>query len=60
MAVPKRRTSKMKKRTRRSGNRWRAGKLNVCSECGSAVRSHCACPSCGNYNGRQVLAVEEL
>ncbi|MDF1756149.1 MAG: 50S ribosomal protein L32 [Verrucomicrobiales bacterium] len=60
MAVPKRRTSKMKKRLRRSGQRWRAAKLNVCSECGSAVKSHCACGSCGYYNGRQVLTVDEF
>lgn len=60
MAVPKRKTSKMKKRLRRSGQRWRARKLNVCPECGSAAPSHTACPSCGHYKGRQVLTVEEL
>lgn len=60
MAVPKRRTSKMKKRLRRSGNRWRAPKLNVCPECGSAVRSHTACSACGYYKDRQVLVVDEF
>ncbi|MCG8598609.1 MAG: 50S ribosomal protein L32 [Verrucomicrobiales bacterium] len=60
MAVPKRRTSKMKKRLRRSGQRWRARKLNVCSECGSAAPSHIACPSCGYYKGRQVITVDEF
>jgi len=60
MAVPKRRTSKMKKRLRRQANRWRASKLNVCDECGSAVPSHIACPSCGYYKGRQVVIVDDF
>lgn len=60
MAVPKRKISKMKKRLRRAGNRWRAPKLNVCAECGSAAQSHVACPSCGYYKGRQVITVDEL
>lgn len=60
MAVPKRKTSKMKKRLRRSGQRWRAAQLNKCPECDSAVPSHVACPNCGTYNKRQVLPVDEL
>ncbi|MCL4105708.1 UNVERIFIED_CONTAM: hypothetical protein GTU68_023775 [Idotea baltica] len=60
MAVPKRRTSKMKKRLRRSGQRWRAAKFKTCPECDSAVPSHQACPSCGYYAGRQVLVVDEF
>ncbi len=58
MAVPKRRTSKMKKRLRRSGNRWRPAKLQTCPECDSAKQGHTACPSCGYYNGRQVVSVD--
>ncbi|MFM7182258.1 MAG: 50S ribosomal protein L32 [Verrucomicrobiales bacterium] len=58
MAVPKRRTSKMKKRTRRAANRWHAPKFSKCKECGSTVPGHIACPSCGTYNGRQVLDIE--
>lgn len=58
MAVPKRRTAKMKKRLRRSGQRWRAATFKSCPECGSSVPSHIACPSCGYYKDRQVLSVE--
>ncbi len=58
MAVPKRRTSKMKKRLRRASKRWSAPKLKTCPECGSAVPSHIACPSCGYYRDRQVLSVD--
>ncbi len=58
MAVPKRRVSRSKQKMRVAANRWRAPLLKTCSECGSAVPSHIACPSCGQYNGRQVLTVE--
>ena len=58
MAVPKRRTSKMKKRMRRGANRWRAPKFATCSECGSAKMGHTACPSCGYYKEKQVMTVE--
>jgi len=60
MATPKRRTSKSKKRMRRAANRWHAPLLNKCGECGSTVPSHIACPSCGYYNGRQILNIESL
>ncbi len=58
MAQPKRRKSKMQKRQRRAANRWHAPKLNKCGTCGSTVPGHVACPSCGTYNGRQVLDVD--
>lgn len=60
MAVPKRRTSKMKKRLRRAGQRWRAPQFKACPECGSRVPSHIACPSCGYYKDRQVLSVDNF
>ena len=58
MGVPKRKMSKMRLRTRKAANRWHAPQLNRCSQCGSAVKAHNACPSCGYYRGRQVLTVE--
>ncbi len=57
MGVPKRKTSKMRLRTRRAANRWHAPQMAKCGQCGSTVRSHTACPSCGYYKGRQVLSV---
>ncbi len=60
MGVPKRKTSKMRLRTRKAANRWHAAALNKCGQCGSAVPSHRACGSCGYYKGRQVLTVEAL
>lgn len=48
----------MRLRTRRAANRWHAPQLTKCSQCGSRVRGHIACPSCGYYRGRQILTIE--
>jgi large subunit ribosomal protein L32 len=58
MAVPKRKVSKRRQRTRQAANRWHASKLASCPQCGAKVIPHIACPSCGFYHGRQVLTVE--
>jgi len=47
----------MRLRTRKASHRWQAPQLNKCTQCGSTVASHTACPSCGYYKGRQVLTV---
>ena len=60
MGVPKRKTSKMRLRTRKASHRWHAPTLAKCGQCGSTVRSHIACPSCGYYKGRQVLTIAAL
>ena len=52
--------SKMRLRTRKAANRFHAALLNKCGQCGSAARSHVACPSCGYYRGRQVLTIETV
>jgi large subunit ribosomal protein L32 len=57
MGVPKRKTSKMRLRTGKAAKRWHAAALNKCPQCGSAIPSHIACPSCGYYKGRQILTV---
>jgi large subunit ribosomal protein L32 len=58
MAVPFRRTSKTRKRTRRSHHALKNLSSNVCSVCGSPVLPHRACTKCGNYKQRQALKVE--
>ena len=40
MAAPKRRTSKMKQRTRLAAQAWRAPKLRKCQNCGSSTRAY--------------------
>ena len=58
MAVPKRKVSKMRLRTRKAANRWHADTFAKCGQCGSTLRAHTVCPSCGYYKGRQVVSVE--
>ncbi|MBK1789576.1 50S ribosomal protein L32 [Persicirhabdus sediminis] len=60
MAVPKRRTSKMKQKQRRGANRFKAPQLKTCPDCGSRIPGHIACPECGTYRERQVLEVDAL
>ena len=59
MAVPKRKTSKMKIRSRKAANRYQGLQVNVCSECNEPVKPHHACKSCGTYKGKQVIVVEK-
>ncbi len=59
MGVPKRKTSKMKKRLRKGANRYEGIQAGVCTACKAPVLPHKACSACGNYNGKQVLTIEE-
>ena len=60
MAVPKRKTSKAR-RDKRRNNLWKltAPALAKCDRCGEYKRPHRICPSCGYYNGREVIKVED-
>lgn len=59
MAVPKKKTSKAKTRSRRASS-WQlsAPARSLCSNCGNAKLPHRVCPSCGFYNGRRVVDVD--
>lgn len=35
-----------------------APELTSCSNCGATHQLHRACPSCGQYRGRQIVAVK--
>lgn len=56
MAVPKRKMSRSNTRARRSQWKTTAVALTACPQCRAPKQSHIACPSCGTYNGRQVIA----
>ena len=58
MAVPKKRTSKQRKRKRRTHYKAEAVTLQTCAKCGDPKRPHRVCPSCGDYRGETVLEVE--
>ena len=57
MAVPKKKTSKAKSRSRRA-SAWRldAPARSRCPRCGAAKLPHIVCGSCGWYHGRPALA----
>lgn len=57
--VPKRKTSKARRNTRRS-NVWKleAPALSRCDKCGEYKLPHRVCRSCGYYKGREVIKVE--
>ena len=59
MAVPKKKTSKAKSRSRRA-SAWRLGPpaRSVCPQCHQAKLPHVVCPNCGWYGGRQAIDVE--
>ena len=62
MAAPKRRTSKMKQRTRLAAQAWRAPKLRKCQICGSSTPGHTACPNSGTYttrSGKEIVVKAE-
>jgi large subunit ribosomal protein L32 len=54
MAVPKRRTSKARKRKRRTHYKAEAPTLNPCPKCGQPRRPHVACKECGYYADKKV------
>ena len=58
MAVPKRKTSKMKKRLRKAANRYEGVQATFCPNCKAPCFPHQVCPVCGMYKGKQVITVE--
>ncbi len=57
MAVPKRRTPRSKRDSRRANhNKVTAPALTRCSNCGETMRPHRVCPACGHYAGKEVIA----
>ncbi len=59
MAVPKCKVSKAR-RDKRRGSNWKleVPGLVACPKCGELRMPHRACPACGSYDGREVVAVE--
>jgi large subunit ribosomal protein L32 len=57
VAVPKRKTSRSNTRSRRAQWKASAPTLVSCKRCKQAKLPHVACPTCGYYADRQVIAV---
>ena len=59
MAVPKRRTSKSKKRKPRTLFKAVAPTLAPCPKCGEPRVPHRVCPNCGYYRGVRRIAIAD-
>ncbi|WP_419166538.1 50S ribosomal protein L32 [Candidatus Palauibacter sp.] len=60
MAVPKRRTSKQRKRKRRTHHKAQDTARQACPNCGDPKRPHRVCATCGHYADREVVQVEDF
>lgn len=60
MAVPKRKTSKARRDSRRASN-WTlsAPELMECPQCHKPKLAHRVCKACGYYDGKQIVAVND-
>jgi len=59
MAVPKRKTSKRKKRARNTHKKAPAINIQACPKCGAQKRPHRVCPECGFYAGEQRVKAKD-
>jgi large subunit ribosomal protein L32 len=58
LAVPKRKTSRQRRDTRRATHAIEATRMGRCPRCSSPVRTHHVCGVCGYYRGRPVVEIE--
>jgi len=58
MAVPKRKVSKAKGRSRIANWKATAPTLVECPQCHELKRSHAVCPNCGYYDGEKKVQVK--
>ena len=57
MAVPKRKVSKSKSRSRRANWKLTAPAMGECPTCKAAKLSHRVCKQCGFYDGKKVVGI---
>lgn len=56
--LTKRKYAKSRQRERRGHMKIPASNIGTCPQCHSPRLSHHACPSCGNYDGREAIKIE--
>ena len=58
MPVPKRKTSRTRRDTRRATHSISGPAQSVCPQCHQPKLPHRVCPECGYYNGKEVIDTE--
>jgi large subunit ribosomal protein L32 len=59
-ALPKRKISPIRRDRKRAAYlRLSTTQLVACPQCHTLKRAYHVCPSCGSYNGQEVIEVEE-
>jgi len=58
-ALPKKKVSRMCRGHRRAHQGLTLPQLMNCPQCGARKVTHHVCPTCGTYNGNQVLTIKE-
>ncbi len=59
MAVPKRKTSKSRSRTRKAHDALPKRHFAKCPRCNQATLPHTVCGNCGHYRGKMIVDMEE-
>lgn len=57
-ALPKRRRSLARAGSKLAHNAVKAPSLVECPQCHTMIMPHRACPTCGTYQGRQVIEIK--
>ncbi len=55
-AVPARKVSKTRQRTRRAHSAMDAPTVVKCPKCGAEIKPHRVCKECGYYKGKEVVS----
>jgi large subunit ribosomal protein L32 len=58
-ALPKKKVSRARRGNRRTHLRLTPPTLMNCPQCQARKMTHHVCPTCGTYNGNQVLTIKE-
>jgi large subunit ribosomal protein L32 len=58
MPVPKRKTSKAVRDSRRAHDHLEAPAHSLCPQCHQAKLPHTVCPSCGTYKGKEIVETD--
>jgi large subunit ribosomal protein L32 len=59
MSVPKQRHTKGRRNRRRANIKISKRRFVACSHCKKTVAGHKACPYCGYYKGKNIVAIKK-